>query len=344
MCWIEGVARTPNGFVLETLNDNGNRTIETLAEMGTKPLRAKTSRNRILTDLRTWLPGAAEPFWIYLGIDALKPRDGHQVFKLEHEGTDYLIPASVAMAAMIRPIKHLHPYLFRPHGLEQISVPLLDAHRPSVDFVFPVQRIIGSIRMLSDGLLANHSWLHCFPSARMMWDSVYQAAQAGRVGMALPKASMSAVFHSVAWNGIHLVTDIVITTLHAEEAPFDFAASHSREIVFHESASIDWAQEHQPKEALPSRDGAWELSDDEWQALAPAIYKKQAIKHDLRRIIDLILFKLGTGTAWRKLDFQGLNFSIVLATYQRMQHDGRWETIQHTLKTTRARFVMPKRR
>lgn len=340
MFWIEGLARTPNGFVLETLNKDGVRTQEMLAGLSTKPFKGETSRTRITTDCRTWLAGSAQPFWEVLGVDRFEPRNGHQVFKLVHEDSVFLIPAGVVMAALIRPIKHIHPYLFRPHGLEQMSVPLLDGSRPSVGFYFPVHRITGNERMVTDGLLASYSWMHSFPSARAMWDSVYQSAQAGRLDVTLPNASVTATFHSVAWNGIQLVTELVITSLHAKEAPFDFAVGHTPDIVFHESPPKGRTFEHRAKEALPSRDGVWSLSDEEWHQLVPTVHKKQAVKHDLRRIIDLILVKLGTGTAWRKLDFQGMNFSIVQATYQRMQQDGRWATLEHTLRATRTAYAL----
>ncbi|MGC3965153.1 MAG: hypothetical protein QM803_18050 [Rhodocyclaceae bacterium] len=335
MFWIEGIARTPIGFVLKTLHKDGARTQESLVGLGAKPLNGKTSRTRITSDCQSWLTGSAKPFWEYLGINKFEPQDSHHVFRVVHDGTEFLIPASVFIAAVIRPIKYIHPFLFRPQGLEQMSVPLFDGALPSVGFFVPVNRVTGNIRTVTDGLLTSYSWMHSFPSARRMWDSVYQAAQADRLDVTLPKADITAVLHCVTWNGVQLVTDMVITTLSASEAPFDFASGHTRDIFFHESGSMDWAHEHQAKEGLPPRDGAWSLSDEEWHQLGNVIQKRQAIKHDLRRVIDLILVKLGTGTAWRKLDFQDLNFSIVQATYRRMQRDGRWVALEHSLKTSR---------
>lgn len=336
MYWIEGITRTPNGFVLETLHKNGVRTQESLAGLGNKLFKGKTSRTRITTTCQSWSVASALPFWEAMGIDRFAPRTTHQVFKVVHKGIEFLIPASVLIAATIRPIKHIHPYLFRPNGLEQMSVPLLGESQPTVGFFVPVHHVAGDSRMVTPGLLATYSWMHCFPSAKTMWDSVYQAAKAGRLDIILPKATIDTVLHSVAWHGVRLVTDMVITALHAEDAPFEFAAGHARDIIFHQCASMDWTYEHTDKEALPSRNCTWALSNEEWQYLCPRIQKGRSVKHDLRHIIDLILLKLGTQTAWRKLDFQGLNFSIVLATYQRMQHDGRWQCIEEVLRESRS--------
>lgn len=335
MYWIEGLARTPNGFVLETLHEDGLRTQESLAGLGDKLFKGKTSRTRITTTFQRWSIASALPFWEALSIEQYGPRAGHQIFKVIHEDTEFLIPASVLIAAAIRPIKHIHPYLFRPHGLELFSVPLLEQSRPTIRLFAPAHHFGGGECMVTPGLLASYSWMHCFPSARAMWDSVYQAACGSRLDIALPKASMDTVLHSIAWNGVRLVTDMVITAFHAEDAPFEFASDHARKIIYHHSAAIDWAYAHSDKEALPRRNGTWALSDEEWKLLCPRIQKGRTVKHDLRRIIDLILAKLGTQTAWRKLDYQELNFSIVQATYQRMNKDGRWSAIEKILKTSR---------
>jgi hypothetical protein len=340
MFWIEGLARTPNGFVLKTLHKDGVRTQETLAEIGTKPFKGETSRTRITTDCRTWSADSAQPFWEFLGIDRYEPRTDHEVFKVVHENTEYFVPASVVISALIRPIKHIHTDLFRPHGLEQISVPLLDGSRPSIGFFVPVHRVVGNIRTLTDGLHAALSWMHCFPSARAMWDSVYQAAQSGRLKVSLPQATITAVLHTVPWKGARLVTDMVVTKVHAEEAPFDFAIGHTSDLIFHESAAIDWALESRSKASLPNRGNLSSLSNEEWSQLAPSMKKKDATKHDLRAIIDLILLKLGTGIAWSKLDFRELNLSIVLFTYQTMQRDGRWSILEEALRLSRGKYAL----
>jgi len=69
------------------------------------------------------------------------------------------------------------------------------------------------------------------------------------------------------------------------------------------------------------------VSESEWQAIEPMFDGRSEKKHSLRDIINLILFKLGTGQAWRKLDFGELNFPIVQATYQRMTKLGQWQTL-----------------
>lgn len=340
MAWIEGIAQTPHGFVLETINENGFENQESLATLSSKFTNRKTSRKRLTTDCQTWSAVSAEPFWRFLGIAASKPRDKHSVFKMEHEETEYLIPASVVIAAMLRPIKHIFPYLFRPHGLEQISIPLFDASRPSVGFYIPVHRVVGNTRTLTDGLHAGLSWMHCFPSAREMWDSVYHSALTGKLNINLPKASMTTVLHSIAWKNTQLVTEMTITKIWANEAPFEFAKGHAAEFVLHESATTGWVVASRSKPNLTKLCNMSSLSDEEWEQLAPRMIKMNSTKHDLRSIIDLILLKLKTGTPWTNLDFRGLNRPIVVYTYQGMLRDGRWEYLENTLHTTRNAYAL----
>lgn len=340
MFWIEGVTRTSNGFALRTLHQDGTRDYETLCEISAPPVSGKITRTRIITNFQSWSACTAAPFWTFLGIDGFEPSSCHQVFMVIHKSKEYLVPASVLIAALMRPIKHLHQYLFRPHGLEQMSVPLLSVGKPSVGFSLPLHRIAGNRRLVNDGVLASYSWMHSFPSARAMWDSVYQSAQSGLLGMTLPCATVSAIVRSVAWNGMQLVTDLTITSIHAHDTPFDFATGHTPNIVFHDSHASALRSEPGAARALPSRDGVWSLSNEEWHLLEPKVVKCKRAKHDLRRIIDLILFKLGTGTTWHRLDFQELNFNIVVSTYQSMLRDGRWSALEQTLTITRALIVV----
>lgn len=339
MYWIEGLTQTPFGFELQAVHQNGARTLEKLDGLSNKVTTGRTSRTKMTTDFGTWSKCSGLPFWEYLEIDGYGPNDGHHVFKVNHENTVFLIPAAVLIGAMIRPIKHIHPFLFRPHGLAQMSVPLLDDSAPKVGFFLPVHRVTGTECAVTNGLLASYSWMHCFPSAHSMWDSVFHEAKNGLLNIQLPKANISTNLHSVAWKDVQLVTNMVITNLHAEEAPFDFASGHSRDIIFHQSSALDWAHEHRPKKALPDKDGVWSISDTEWSQLAPKLQKGKPRKHNLRLIVDLILEKLGTQTPWSKLNFMDLNKSIVLITYQRMQQDGRWSIIEETLRSSRGQYA-----
>lgn len=46
-----------------------------------------------------------------------------------------------------------------------------------------------------------------------------------------------------------------------------------------------------------------------------------------RSVIDKFQRKLGTKTAWQRLDYEELNFPSVQTTFQSMQKDGRWPEV-----------------
>lgn len=336
MSWIEGIARTDTGFALETVSADGARTQQPLADLASNTHTARTKRARVTTDCTNWSRHSADLFWDWHQVGKHEPRTRHAVFEVVAEGKRYLIPAAVLIAALMRHIKHVHTFLFRPQGLESFSTPLLGGDKPSIGLHLPEYRVFGARTRTPEGLLASYSWMHCFPSARAMWDSVYAFANLGRLDLSLPLASMTMTLHSVPWRGYHLVAEMVVMSVTANEHPFAFADGHPTHIAFHDSAVLDWETRHKPVNAIPARGMEWALSDAEWSALAPHLPTRARAKFDLRSIVDVILTKLGTGQAWRKLDCQGLNLPIVQATYQRLQKSGTWKVLEQLLVASRS--------
>jgi len=61
----------------------------------------------------------------------------------------------------------------------------------------------------------------------------------------------------------------------------------------------------------------------------------------LRDIIDVILTKLGTVQAWRKVHCGALNSAVVQLIYQRMVKDGRWRAVEEILSSYRILPIVP---
>ena len=338
MFWIDGIGRNADGFNLEIILPKAVREKLPLQFLR-HPLKlklTKKSRERITTDCVHWSRTDARPFLQCLGIEASASNDGQAVFRLVDGEKQYLIPASVFIAGVMRSIQHIQKFLFKPQGLESFCTPLLDNDNPKVATHLPTRSVFG-LRTVPTGLLATYSWMHCFPSANAMWASVYHAACIGRLDIALPDARIIMTVQSVKSDNFHLVTELCITKLEALEQPFGFAANHNRHIVMHESAGLDWQTLKHPKNVLPARETEWRLSDPEWLAISSLLFRRDSAKFDLREIIDLILIKFGTGCSWRKLEFGNLNFSIVQNTYHTLQKNGKWQKIEKTLTESRAR-------
>lgn len=332
--WIQGIARANHGFALQTVSPSDN-SLQPLHRLSAK-LPGKTKRKRITTDCRTWQRDSAAPFWDYLGV---RPElANHTVFELEDENQRYLIPASVFIAGVIRPIKTIHAFLFQPQGLDLMCLPLFNKEKPSVGFYEPEYLVLGGPAARCESVLAGLSWMHCFPSARTMWDSVLGGALLGKLDVSLPAATMTLVLHSVDHGDYKLVTGITLIALRANEMPFSFAATHATEICFHDSTDVDWTTAHNPKCALLSRDGEWHFSDEEWAKAVELLPKTGSnSRYDRRKILDMALLKTGTGQPWRKLDYQDLNFNIVQATYRSLTKSGHWQLIENLINGMRTR-------
>lgn len=337
MYWIEGIGRNAEGFVLETIAPQKGRATQHLKNLAEPQELGRAQRCRLTTDCASWSRETGAIFWKPLDVEHHRPKDGHTVFRFADDGKYYLVPASVFIAAVMRPIQQIQHYLFKPQGLELFSTPINDSVLPSVGLLFSTSKIFGYPNQPSNGLLANYSWLHCFPSAYGMWSSVYLAACQGKLDVALPKARLTLTLHSVKAGNCRLVTRMLVTKLDALEAPYPFAAHHTPHILMHESSELNWRELHRPQSLIPPHpDQTWLLSDDEWQAIEPLFAGRAQTKYALRDILDLILVKLGTGRAWKKLDYGFLNFSIVQATYQRLTKRGTWQIIAGMLMALRA--------
>ena len=338
MSWIEGVARSSRGeLVLQSIAADGTRSEEPLSALGSQSFSGRTSRARITTDCATWIRHSPEPYWEQSGVTRHAPRDGHATFLVSIDGSEYLIPASVFVAAMMRPIQHVQRFLFSPQGLDSFSMPILGDSAPTIGLHLPAHQVFGTGGRTPDSLRAAYSWMHCFPSARRMWDSVYASALNGRLDVTPPNGHLTMTVHSVVQGTYQLVTNMVLLAVTTDEAPFCFAANHPQTVALHAgSGTIDWSVAHHPACGVaPRHDGEWSLSDEEWSNLLVSIKIPPRPKFDSRRIIDKILLKLGTGKPWRKLEYDELNFSTVQTTYQRMQQDGRWPEVEALLARSR---------
>ena len=240
------------------------------------------------------------------------------------------------MRGLFRPLRTLAPHLFRPQGLEKILVAKTGGEF-SVGFFGSSYTTLSIAPSRSPGILEALSWMYCFPSAALMWDSIVVNARVGQLGLTLPRARCAIVLQTIECSGVWMIVDVTISRLHADEVPFEFAPMHKRCIDFHQGCQhliADYLAA--PKKLLiPSRGGEWVLSDEEWTVLEHIVRSKMPMKHDLKSMVDAILEKFGRGIAWRFLECAGSNRPAVVACYQRMLKDGRWDALLQGIKELR---------
>ncbi|MDD5175163.1 MAG: hypothetical protein PHQ05_01905 [Sterolibacterium sp.] len=338
MLWIEGIGREGSAYGATVIDENGNREWRPVSALHDIALTAPgVRRKRITTCFSTWMAGPAEPFFEALDFK-VRPENMQAVFQVEADNQVFLIPASVLMAALFRPFRKISPYLFRPQGLDDLCFPMKDSEGPPVAFFRSASSMLGSQKERTPALLQPLSWMHCFPSARRMWDSVILAAREGQLGILLPKATVSMVMRVLPFSNYELVTDITITVLDAEDDPYAFAENHARTIVFHQNAFHAGHGRAKPpiKADVPSRNGIWAMSEKEWGLVRDVVVKKASSRHSPKTVIDCILEKFGRGISWGDAPAGGTNTSILTATHRQMLKDGRWPKLLGLLQELRA--------
>ncbi|WP_228724272.1 transposase [Spirosoma sp. KUDC1026] len=73
------------------------------------------------------------------------------------------------------------------------------------------------------------------------------------------------------------------------------------------------------------------LTDAQWDAISPFFALQRKRKHDLRRIVNIILWLLRTGGQWRNLPFDDLPWQSVYYYFDRWKHNGIFEQINAAL-------------
>lgn len=336
MFWIEGVARSASGLILETITPSGGREHRETKELW-QPLKlAGATTIQTTTSCAKWQRESGKLFWEKLDIQDKKPSDCQGIFRVSVGGTPYLIPASVFIQAMMRPLQKIHQFLFKPQGLESFCTPLLGNDKPNLGINLARKGLFDSHNKLPTWFTGVYSWMSCFPSANRMWASVYNSANSGHLDIELPQALLTMSLTSVKHGEVNLVTKILISTIEADEPPFLFASNHANKIQLLSIAKPNLRATNRHKLEILPRGEVWQLTDKEWQAISAVMPRRNGNKYDMREIIDLILVKMGTGCPWRLLPFGNLNFPIVQNTYHRLTTSGNWEKVKETLNMMRA--------
>jgi len=340
MRWVEEIARENTKFVAIEIDKDGTRQSHPLSEIGSF-LKDDASRhkNKFDTSFQDWQLASVADYLHGFGI-CVSVREHHRVFKIQCEQMTYFIPAGVLFKAIFRPLNLTVTHIFRPQSLEQVCIPTLKG--AGVHFV------MSGLRGRNQSCLSLQqplSWMWCFPSAKRMWNSVYDYACQGQFACDLPLGKARLVVKGRKKKQNFFVTEMTLLQVTPDEEPFEFAFGHPTAIVFHESVSFRTKQLSdfvaQPDKTLETINGRWEMTDEEWRAIYPMFSAQETRgrskrKHDLRTLIDGIIAKLGTGVPWTKFVFKTGTWFNASKLYGECKKDGRWEKIQIILAQSRA--------
>ena len=260
------------------------------------------------------------------------------IFAVEYDGTWFLMPALVLLQALFRPLHLLADYLLRPQGLEQVCIPCADNCHDVEWSLLGLRNRQGSLSTLRQPM----AWMWSFPSARKMWESVYECGQGGALGLLLPEGEIELVVRGALRGDTLCVTDACFTRVITEEKPYPFASGHTGKITFHENVAFTGrhtAPTPTLDETIRTVHGSWSVTDAEWTRIEPILVgnpiKKKPRLHDLRDLLDGVLVKLGSGIPWQKVEYKVGTWNNAAGAYQQWVKDGRWQRVRATLVESR---------
>lgn len=321
--WAVGTIRRGRDLVVVVRGVDGTDTHMPMAAVASEGLPTGLEKRRAETNFEAWEEAPAEVYASAFGWPGGDAR--HKVWTVKAAGTTLVVPALALMRAFFRPHAYVLDELFRPQGLDGICT-------YSGSEVVLVRSWPGAKKRAKlASILEPLAWMYSFPSARQMASSVYQHAQAGVIGVDLPRATVRVTVSGRSAGTHFYVTRLVVSAVEALEAPFEFAQAPQRRFRFKASALERDAQVPRAAPAfdrLPLRNGEFRTSDAEWKVLQPLLNTaKRARRYDNRLILDGILEKVCTGKGWREVAYGAGTFVTANRQYITWKNNGTWARI-----------------
>lgn len=299
MEWVTGI-EVENGKLVATFVDRegnvGTRELQELATLGVPTSPGLLRKDGITTNLQEWrMVPATEYLLAHNALSCAAAQSRHQVYEFQVRQTKFQVPALVLMRALFYPGKHLLAAMFRPQGLDNLG-------RLEGDSLHLLQGLVrargtGGYKWDNQAVRSRLRWMYVYPSAYRMAHSVHEHAMHGHIGITLPATTIQAVVTGKKDGDTYYVTDMAIRKIEPHEQAFDHLQPASSEVV----------QDRERPSMLTNvaSDSVYSspLSDKEWDAIQPILVPNSIHRCMLpqRDLLDAVLFKLQTGTPWRKL-------------------------------------------
>jgi transposase len=271
-----------------------------------------------VTDFSDW---KREPATEYLEMLGMNPglAGGHDVFKIQRGRLELIVPALLVMKALFNPPTPLFPYLFMPAGLDLVCAPTWSEE--GVDIRVLPYNVRNWLSESSNALLR---WFYFYPSARNTWQSVYRYASRGVCSLDLPEARAKISVRGQTVDNKVLVSNLELIELDFLDHPNAWSGNQPTSIQFFKGCR-DSQSVTRHNHLIPGLNG-WELSDEEWEAVAHLFPPHpQAVPRERRRaVLSAILSKLGTGVGWKAADWSAGTTTGSQVYYRRMVKTGVW--------------------
>jgi len=315
---------------IEILSSSGERRIVPLEQAVNLriPKPQKTQRFAYEGNFASWRLGEAEAYLAGVGLGLPAGVESkHDVFAFAiNEKLTAHVPALVLMRAFFKPHSPVLSAVFHPLSLNLISFVNLCVSPPAVvldergSFLkmgsFRTQNSVSRERAIQ--------WCQLSVSARTMSWSVFRNALEGRLAMTLPEGQVRLVLHGVRKGDDLFVTQAALS--YVVVSAEDSLTGQREEYVFHAGADHS-RQRYASVEGLfiPARaDGQYQVSDVEWAWIEPEMQTRQRVqRYPYRKVLDLIVLKIGSGTSWTSLSDDPKLVSALKTAFRQWSRDGR---------------------
>jgi hypothetical protein len=344
MEWIQGVEWTPSQVFLKTINKDYQKTyhpICNLKKVFSNDIQGvKENIGTVFSNWRRLTANEINILSKQLRFDSIKSDHAH--FSFFVNGKKYIVPAGVLICGIFRPFSGISKYLFSPQGLDDLCMPYGNCISPKMMFFLNSRYSTGIQVEAAQGILNSLSWMHCFPSALQMWNSVLDYSKKGQLDLNLPSASITCFANGrLLESGDVMVSELRIRLLESFEMPFEHFSKHSRVIEFERilhKINSDKKKKLHPKDlSIPLRGGQYKLTDSEWDVLQGDMIQRNVngVAHNCRRIIDMQLEKLSQGLTWKSVASKESDLYVCHNYLKKWKADGRWRVLIDTLTKLR---------
>lgn len=342
MEWMLDVVRSFGRTEARVLDAGGELNRVQLSELHLRGLPAVVPEvsGRYKVNFAELRPTRIEPELERLGFRfAPGVANKHGAFELLLGDHVAVLPALLLMRGLFAPSKFLLPIVFQPQALDAISwlAPTELGYRMVVDANWYKTSVrTHNVRDCAPVL----AWLRCCRSAEMMMASIHMNALRGDLALRPPQATADVKLAGV-WTGNRLfITELRMMSVSVNETP-SLSIDGFRPLIKFAARQLHGEKlgaKTEPNEfVLPHPDGTYEISDSEWQALAPMFtsrYSNRALL-DQRRLHDGVLRKLATGTPWRVMNYSVGDWRNAAFAYHQLKKKGLLQTLLDTLRDSR---------
>lgn len=343
MEWIQELSQNSQGaLLLRTLDLAGAERFRPINELPhtlqTTAAKHKRNAQADFKDLHRISPQEAAQVAQALGFRSVIC--GQAIYAFDFDGLRYLLPASVLMCSVFRPFSGIVKYLLAPQGLDNLCIPYGNVAEPEMLFFFHVTGSTGIQLERARGIINSLSWAHCFPSGKRLWSSVREYARSGQLDVDLPTGELEFLGTGIPLqNDVIFLTELRIRLLKTAETPYPAYSAHTREIEFervlhklNKPRSQPYGRSKEMNTLL--RDGFWELSDDEWNAIERTVGARLG-RASTRSRLNILLRKCSQGLPWAAVSSDATKRENYRQHLARMRSNGSWDALVNCITTLR---------